>query len=361
MFGILCLLVAIQFTINTTCRPALPLLSMSLHIPMHVHGGKVVQLVQSINDSANSTRRRKHTYHRHRSERLLAILLLLLSAGDIEQNPGPGNSIYPCGLCDFKVSWNCPAVACDGCEIWYHKSCLEMNSQDYDLLGRSHVQWICYKCDSINCASFTFHNYEIENTSNYYMPLSGMDTTRSSTDLDSNMSFNPLFTSSPVINTPTTPHRGKKGTSTVADKSSSIYNLPKKTNVRIMNINCQSVANKSSELQAVVDYVKPDIVCGTESWLTKDHRSGEVFQQTSLDKLNKSPNLKNILLAGDFNCPDITWDTSDVRPSAPQRNVQEELINVTEAAHLTQVHREPTRGNEILDLVFTSNPSLVKN
>ncbi|VDI02195.1 Hypothetical predicted protein [Mytilus galloprovincialis] len=39
----------------------------------------------------------------------MAILILLL-AGDIEQNPGPRTkqqSIYPCGLCEHPVTWNC--------------------------------------------------------------------------------------------------------------------------------------------------------------------------------------------------------------------------------------------------------------
>ena len=34
-----------------------------------------------------------------------------------------------------------------------------------------------------------------------------------------------------------------------------------------MNINCRSVKENNSEFKAAVDYVKPDIICGTESLL----------------------------------------------------------------------------------------------
>ena len=40
---------------------------------------------------------------------------------------------------------------------------------------------------------------------------------------------------------------------------------------------------------------------------------------SSLNKLSEHSKSKHILLAGDFNCPDIDWDTLTVRPNAPDR------------------------------------------
>jgi len=34
-----------------------------------------------------------------------------------------------------------------------------------------------------------------------------------------------------------------------------------------MTINCRSIKDKREEFQTAVHYLKPDIVCGTESWL----------------------------------------------------------------------------------------------
>ena len=43
---------------------------------------------------------------------------------------------------------------------------------------------------------------------------------------------------------------------------------PKKENLRIMTINCRRIFDKKAEFAAVTDYVKPDLVCATESWLS---------------------------------------------------------------------------------------------
>ena len=37
------------------------------------------------------------------------------------------------------------------------------------------------------------------------------------------------------------------------------------------------------------------------------------------------------------------------------------LIDMAQKHNLTQVHKKPTRGDNILDLVMTSNPTLVKS
>ena len=45
------------------------------------------------------------------------------------------------------------------------------------------------------------------------------------------------------------------------------YDLPKKQNLRILNINCRSVKENNAEFKTALEYIKPDIICGTESWL----------------------------------------------------------------------------------------------
>ena len=34
-----------------------------------------------------------------------------------------------------------------------------------------------------------------------------------------------------------------------------------------MTVNCRSIVNKKAELAACMNYIKPDIMCGTKSWL----------------------------------------------------------------------------------------------
>ena len=80
----------------------------------------------------------------------------------------------------------------------------------------------------------------------------------------------------------------------------------------------------------------------------------------SLQQLFNTPKPKSTVLVGDFNCPDIDWSTHIVKADASDKAVQQALIDTT-SANLTQIHESPTREHNILDLVFTSNPTLVKS
>ena len=77
--------------------------------------------------------------------------------------------------------------------------------------------------------------------------------------------------------------------------------MHKKQNLRIMNINCRSVKENKSEFKVAVDYMKPDIICGTESWLKRY-------------KPNKTPTSDAIKTSEIF--PDnynVFWNDSDTQ------------------------------------------------
>jgi len=75
----------------------------------------------------------------------------------------------------------------------------------------------------------------------------------------------------------------------------------------------------------------------------------------SIKKLNEE-NSKNLILVDDFNCPYINWNTLSVDPESDNRDIQQSIVNISLTSELTQV-----RGNKILDLIFTTNPSLIKS
>ena len=64
---------------------------------------------------------------------------------------------------------------------------------------------------------------------------------------------------------------------------------------------------------------------------------------------------ENIIMAGDFNLPNIHWDTLE-NTSCVNELVSVELLN---DHYLSQLINAPTRGNIILDLVITNMPDLV--
>ena len=67
-----------------------------------------------------------------------------------------------------------------------------------------------------------------------------------------------------------------------------------------------------------------------------------------------------MILAGDFNCPNIDWNTHSVGSTGKDHEAQQSLVDVTQDHMLTQVQLTPTRGPNVLDLVFTTNPTLAK-
>ncbi|KAH3871246.1 hypothetical protein DPMN_034440 [Dreissena polymorpha] len=40
-----------------------------------------------------------------------------------------------------------------------------------------------------------------------------------------------------------------------------------KTNLLLLTVNCCVLRTNRSEFIAALDYIKPDLICGTESWL----------------------------------------------------------------------------------------------
>ena len=66
-----------------------------------------------------------------------------------------------------------------------------------------------------------------------------------------------------------------------------------------------------------------------------------------------------MLLMGDFNYPDIDWQSHSVSTSASSGT--SEFYKVVEEQFLTQHVLSPTRGDAILDLVLSSEPDLVSN
>ena len=211
----------------------------------------------------------------------LVILITILLAGDIELNPGPRQgSIFPCGMCERPVTWGNDGVCCDCCDIWHHKSRIELCTADYELLQRSTVKWLCCKCDSITVSSFTYHTYELGNDISYYESLT------------SPASFTESFTSkfSPLKNSSPKPLKAKETQESSMNRSNSRnqtsnHHISKKRNSRILTINCRSIKDKTSELKTTIDYTKPDISIGTESWLKgikSNQRCNQVIRNISI-------------------------------------------------------------------------------
>ena len=91
------------------------------------------------------------------------------------------------------------------------------------------------------------------------------------------------------------------------------------------------------------------------------HQCNKTLQELniSLTTITRNSKQKQLILCGDFNCPDISWEIGNINTCSPDRSTQQSIIDVTESAQLMQVHNSSTRESKLLDLVFTTNPTIV--
>ena len=149
--------------------------------------------------------------------------------------------------------------------MWYHKSCVQISSRNISYYGCSSVVWHCCKCESINVDRFTINSHKLT-TSNFFLPLSQLDSTFDSVTAPC---FSPIHTSSPrPITSRHSSNRAPSATKTPSTRSKSEHGFPpKQANLRLLTVYCCSIRTNMAEFHMALDYAKPDLVCGTESWL----------------------------------------------------------------------------------------------
>jgi len=128
----------------------------------------------------------------------------------------------------------------------------------------------------------------------------------------------------------------------------------------------QGLEEPSLNVQAELIWVKltplnqsPIHICTFYHPPTSDSHPLDQLHLSLTNLLNQSKTLPNILLMGDFNFPSITWNNGYgyVTPTygSSLNNLFLEAIN---DAGLEQFVHQPTRQNNILDLVFSTHPKV---
>ena len=273
---------------------------------------------------------------------LLYIAAIILSGcGDIETNPGPTPQ-YPCAVCTDEVTFEQKAICCDACDQWTHTNCVGMNTTVYRWLENTDVMWFCPNsgCEIPNYSAVFSNPPMINSTDNRFSILA---TTTNSSEANTNppnisslaidtpqksphqirnlqnlsQTSNrsspgiPLATSSPTTKDPkmhtSSPissidlssnvlsnldetHPKTHTSSSIAsinlssNASSTIDEIHpqrrrRKDNIKISVINFQSIKNKVPEFETFTTICQPDVVIGTESWLTPDIENSEIFPE----------------------------------------------------------------------------------
>ena len=258
----------------------------------------------AINATDRNARKLPYSNTKKRNQRRAAIiiLLLLLMSGDIESNPGPRHrhsSIFPCGVCQRHVDWSARALACDNCDVWFHATCIDLDSDNFKSLAAQDASWACFKCHSQNFTTNIFHSYEIP-MQNRYSTLSD-----SSTSLPiPSPTFVPPMCSSPknsLCNQIKNHHRCSppnisaidplgshllrpQPTSPSASLHQSSYSqheiCEKKQNWRTLVVNVNSASGKTAEITNLIDATDPDAIILTETKLDGTIKNTEFLPPT---------------------------------------------------------------------------------
>ena len=77
------------------------------------------------------------------------------------------------------------------------------------------------------------------------------------------------------------------------------------------------------------------------------------------DSLSEIPRSSLIWLLGDFNLPQIDWDTEQIKQNCSYTTVYESFLEIIHDFGLEQIVKIPTRINNTLDLFLLNQPSLV--
>ena len=122
------------------------------------------------------------------------------------------------------------------------------------------------------------------------------------------------------------------------------------TNCEIIWIQCQ-LANKKSKSLLLGSYYRPN----------SSNISSLDELDASLLKLGNRLHRNNIIIAGDFNAPDINWD-NEYSSHSP---ASDRLLEIIDDHDLSQHVKEPTRrdssSQNILDLILSNNSNIIEN
>ena len=131
------------------------------------------------------------------------------------------------------------------------------------------------------------------------------------------------------------------------------------------------ISNNIARFQDLVYSEDNDIICVTETWLKSDISNSEILNEgyvphtqtkhglTEFSNLlaDIRNNYDDVILAGDFNLPNINWHSDT---DVTNEGTSCEFLEILKDYYLTQVNSIPTRGNNVLDLIITSFPDKVK-
>ena len=209
-------------------------------------------------------------------------------------------------MCEIDANWSNGGIACEHCDIWYHRDCARLNLSSFNRLA-----------SPSSISHFPFHYSLLYLTvSNSFDPLSDTNFTFEIDSFSSTTPFVLRIHSTPILNIPITlepPVQNMTSTSTqtnpppafsisssgpesppsvLTPELSSDFIYPKKgSNWRTVVINANSITHKKAEISAMADYCDPDLMLITETKLDSSIFSSELLPKGYVGEFRRDHNL----------------------------------------------------------------------
>ncbi|XP_072051513.1 uncharacterized protein [Amphiura filiformis] len=297
-------------------------------------------------------------------------------------------------MCTEPVKFGQRALDCDKCGAWTHSLCGEMDNDLYDEIVNTNFDWMCPICEATHFDSSFFSS--------------------SSDNSDPECSTQETGKKQSTKAKPKSSHlKTVKGFTILNINFQSIMNKRSEWESLLHDIKPDFIQGTETWLEASIDnaeflpeeytafrkdrpndrhggvifvYRKDipvirrlDLEGDSESiWCQLDiegRRSllfGTVYKprhddidtvidfKNTLEIINSYSKLKDIIIQGDFNQPNVNWDDwSVIKDHSASKETAELLMQVLQNNGLDQLVKRPTRLNSILDLAMTNNASIV--
>ena len=340
------------------------------------------------------------------------LCLLLLLGGDIERNPGEDYK-QRCGICSDFITVDNLGINCEECDAWIHLNCCKFDNDTHDILSGSSLTWLCPGCGFSNFSK-SFLNESIESlaSANIFALLKevsvNLQDIPESSHKCSKAKFQKHFEKPRakkckltcllvncqsvrnkvaeletiidryepdiIIGNESWLHSGISSNEISSDSYSmfrkdrytdrhgGVFQAVRKdilvtecsefdTDCEIVWTQCQ-IKNRKSKSIFFASYYRPNM----SDMVSLDQLNNSLFKLS--DKLNNH----HVIVAGDFNAPNINW-----KDYAPEKAsvYSDRLLEIVNEHGLNQMVKEPTRSqgdtHNILDMVFTNNENIVHN
>ncbi|XP_066934925.1 uncharacterized protein, partial [Clytia hemisphaerica] len=130
--------------------------------------------------------------------------------------------------------------------------------------------------------------------------------------------------------------------------------------IRKKELKIEEIRVQSSDIVAikVITYEKPVLVCACYRSPSNKKEDNKVIINKLNDLLKKHKN-NPIWLAGDFNLPDIDWNSNSIVGNANSDQLNEDFLQLFDQHKMSQHINFNTRKEALLDLLLTNRPTFL--